>query len=554
MFKLLLRIVLPLVAFGVALSASADGMTDLPIKNVNGRDYYYYEVQRKDTPFSLCKQFGITLDQLYQYNPTQKPMLKAFATLYFPVDTFGPNATPSAVTQAQEATEPVVAEAETEEEIIETAPDHNSQAHIPTTVGEVDVENVGNVLAEMFAQQSEPVVNVDEDNEILGVIPQVSDNDIEGDSLLDAKISPFVITLMLPFETYASNPSKMALLQTEFYKGFLLGLNDRPDDLPPIELNVIDTSLRTSNFASSLDDDEIIETNVFIGPQNEQQMAVLASRIDPAQATILNAFVINDNLTDSFPTIIKTNIPRDLMYQGAIDGFMQIYLEAIPVFLARVDGEADKVSFADLLKQRLDKEGRKYKDVVYRGVLTLEDMTSLSADGDYVFIPVSASRSEFGKFSSGLREFRVNALAEGGTVQLFGFPEWTTFRGDQHDQLKELNATIYSRFNNAATSDMQRVERAYRQWYGEEWSDVEPNQVLFGYDVANYIFVNILQNGGSFSREDNVSYTGIQSAFNLKSAGEGKGYVNNALYFITYGLNSPEVIDVLHVNINPEEE
>ena len=78
------RVGLFIFAVASALSAMAS-LDSLPIKTVNGKKYYYYTVQSKETVYSLCKRFNITAGQLIESNPSVEDGLKAGQELLFPV-------------------------------------------------------------------------------------------------------------------------------------------------------------------------------------------------------------------------------------------------------------------------------------------------------------------------------------------------------------------------------------------------------------------------------------------------------------------------------------
>lgn len=71
----------------MAFNSWADNLSDLPVTKVGGRDCYYYEVQPKETVYSLCRRFGVSRDELLKHNPDAADGLKAGQRLYFPVDT-----------------------------------------------------------------------------------------------------------------------------------------------------------------------------------------------------------------------------------------------------------------------------------------------------------------------------------------------------------------------------------------------------------------------------------------------------------------------------------
>ena len=61
------------------------GVSELPIKTINGKQYHYYEVMPQETVYSLCRKFDISREELIAANPSVADGLKAYQTLLFPV-------------------------------------------------------------------------------------------------------------------------------------------------------------------------------------------------------------------------------------------------------------------------------------------------------------------------------------------------------------------------------------------------------------------------------------------------------------------------------------
>ena len=72
-----------------AWACCAAAALDLPVKNINGNEYYYYTVKKGDTLFSLSRTLGISSDDIIRCNPAVADGLRSDATLYFPVAQFG---------------------------------------------------------------------------------------------------------------------------------------------------------------------------------------------------------------------------------------------------------------------------------------------------------------------------------------------------------------------------------------------------------------------------------------------------------------------------------
>lgn len=76
------------IGLGSALSAYALNVTDLPVREINGKRYYYYKAQSKETLYSLSRKLGLTQEEIISFNPTVYDGVKADSHLYFPVEAF----------------------------------------------------------------------------------------------------------------------------------------------------------------------------------------------------------------------------------------------------------------------------------------------------------------------------------------------------------------------------------------------------------------------------------------------------------------------------------
>ncbi len=587
-FRLTLTVVMLLAAsFGV----SAD-VRDLPTKEINGRLYYYYQVKPKDTFFSLTRSLGVSRSDIEKYNPAAVDGLKAYATLYFPVDTFSgadaPAPAPAAasdntpVTQPEptapvrEKSEPVPSTLQTEgtlykiqkgqslygiayannisvDELIAANPGIDPKSYKAGTVIVIPSHETEEIEIEVKAgdtgdddDDDEDVADDDDDTADDEDDADASGDDIAGgDDLLvgEREVIPsdtLRIAVMLPLEIEKAEPSRAGRLYTEFYRGFLLGADNMSRSGQSVEITLYDSSDSTA-FESVLSRrPEMEKFNLFIGPETSWGIRSVAAKAQSDSAWIINPFAVKDAQQTTVPRLLQANIPHNEMYDGAIDRFMEQFKDCVPVFVGRVDGTADKAPFTEQLKATLDKAGKEYKVIAFHSVLTSEELQDLRADTTTVFIPMSSSRNEFAKFSPALRDFRNQSLSQGGQVAIFGYPEWITFRGEFADQLGELNATIYSRFYSPTGDYLARhVATDYARWFGEDMTDAIPNQALLGFDVAMYTINSLRENGGALIVPDpdgeDIIYDGLQSSFRPQLEPGDKGWTNHALYFITFG-------------------
>lgn len=563
-FFLRLTVLFSLVILGT-ITAAADNISDLPSKTIDGRKYYYYEVQPKETVFSITHKFSISPEKLMEFNPAVRDGLKAYSTLYFPADAFGEEAKtevvddgnfkvvtiqkgqslfglsreydvtvddilaanpgldvsnykageqiriPVSAGNAPEASQPVIEEEETEEQI---------------SVPEVVTEPVEPQETNIEATEENVVITTEETVPEEEGVPAEEKETAEGDTLN--------ITLMLPLDASAQNPSRTARLYIEFYRGFLVGVKERSSNGTPLKINVIDTSVSDEEYNKILNGEVVATTDLFIGPENESRLVALAKKAAETEAYIISPFIIKDELSQKYPSIIQMNIPREKMYEGAISKFLDLYKDYTPVFISRVEGDADKSSFTEQLKASLKDSKVPYKEIVFRGALIDEDLRNADVGKNMVVVPSSGNRNEYLKYIESIVAYKDSLQNEGKDITLFGYPEWITMRGESEKKLKNVGAVIYSRYAGIGDNNSEAVRSAYRRWYGEDWQDVEPNQALMGYDIAGFAIDNLRKGDGDMFPFASESFDGVQNTYLLGQPFEDSGYVNEALYFIHF--------------------
>ena len=128
-------------------------------------------------------------------------------------------------------------------------------------------------------------------------------------------------------------------------------------------------------------------------------------------------------------------------------------------------------------------------------------------------------------------------------LEIFGYPDWTAFRGEALDILHKLGAMVYSRFYDDFESFNSRTFNTdFKRWFGTPVIESIPSQAFLGYDTGCYLIRNLTANDGVFDPLAPRSYTGIQSTFDFDRI---NGYANSALYIIKYlpdGSTSARVI------------
>ncbi len=563
---------------------------DLPVKTVNGRLYHYYEVPAKETVYSLCYKLDISKDEMIRHNPSVADGLRAGMTLFFPVEESVETAVqPSAAqgrvishhvqkgetifgiahkygvnTEAVIEQNPVlknglkagqtiqitVSGSVVEPKVAETAPAQPAPKQTAGVKGYIVKKKetfysiaVANGLSVAALEAANPGVTSLKEGQVLNIpvreVPAeiVADAsaaptgdksvaEAAADSVTVASADKSVsLAVMLPFMLNEESPSKNACRYTEFYKGLLLAVDSLRNNGTPIHVTAYDTEGSVLKVREALTDSTFRRHNAIIAPDNSAQMAILAEYGKNNNVKVVNTFIVRDDSYLTNPDMVQANLPSQLMYRKAIDALMERFENATPVFLNIKGTTGDKADFVGELRKSLDAKGKTYMEVEADGRLTVADLKPLPADGSYVFVPATGRQADLNKLMPGIIEWRDQAVTP--TVQLFGYPEWTTFRGETLENMHNLTTTVYSRFytdeESARTKD---IDARYKQWYGARMENAVPRLGLLGFDTGMFVIPYML-NGGDM-------YDGVQNGYYLVRSGENGGAYNDALYFVTF--------------------
>lgn len=460
-----------------ANTAWAAPTLDLPTKTVNGREYYYYEVQPKESIYSLGHKLGIERSEIVRHNPAVIDGLRAHQILLFPVD-------------ETEVRQQASASADSPQQQSE------SEALTPTTGDEAEEHDA---------------------------VPAPADS-TKTDTDID-------IAVMLPFMLNDEKPSKTALHYTDFYKGLLMAVDTLNRSCAPVHIHAYDTADSLGRVTDILNRPEIARMDFIFAPADSAQLAMIASAADTTGTKVINLFAVRNDLYLTHPSVINGNIPHEQMYEKAVNAFVgALESGCIPVIMnpTEVDNAGDKNAFTTLLQARLDADNIAYRKIDYANTLTDEDLSFVTDTDSYVFIPTSGSRAALNSFINHLID-KQEANTGVRSIRLFGYPEWIIMRGNIKNKLHQLNTLIYSRFT--ADSDNYRTrnfENNFRRWYGTPMHITAPMFGTLGFDAGMWA-IKAATDGAT------APYTGIQNSFRIKASSESSsGSANDAMFLIRF--------------------
>lgn len=571
-----------LTAAAISISAS---VKDLPVRTVNGKPYYCYDVTSKETVYSLCHKLGISKEEIIKHNPSVADGLKAGVTLYFPVEEKSAATTTETTAPTGERLithlvkkgetiygiaskygissellinqNPIVTEGlKTGQELHLTIPASSLPREVTEPLSAKDSKAApeitkpemkgyivkkketfysiaqSNGLTVAQLESANPNVTVLKEGQVLNipfpesfVVQTVTTDTVPSDTVVAPKAQTLSIAVILPFMLKEETPSKNALRYTEFYKGMLLAIDSLRNNGTPIHVTAYDSEGSLDKVMELLEMPEMKENRIIIAPDNAAQLTAIGEFGRNNGIKVFNSFIVKDESFMTNPEMMQANMPSAQMYDKAIDAYTERLLYSYPVFVSFNDSAGDKIDFVDELKKKLNERGIEFSTLAVGTHLSSAELKQLPAKESYTFIPTTSKQSDLNRIMPGLIEWRDNDIT--GTVRLFGYPEWTTFRGETLENMNNLNTIVYSRFyTDDDNYRAKALEAKFKQWYGNSMENAVPRQGLLGFDTGMFII--------KYLKYPSTRYDGIQNGFTFVSPDNAEGWYNNVLYLVNF--------------------
>lgn len=515
-----------------------------------------YVVKKGDTVYGLCRRFGISRDEFVALNPGAVDGLKAGETVRLRRE----GSVPSKSVAASETKERIAA---THNNVSHSSSQSLSQSqtagkeHTYTikegeTLYHISKEHGTTVEAILSANPELDVTDYKmgmvivipsdtaENQEIapaetIGFNPNANaqpQEDTAQETVVPVENEKIVVAVALPFNLNVEKADRQDKVYTEFYKGFLLAVDSMRNCGTPIKLMAFDTADNMDSVRKILANPILEEAQVIIAPGDMTQLNAFANYGKQHGIKVLNLFHVKDISYRINPSVMQGNIPHGNMYDKAADYLVNNLRGATPVIIKSRNAASDKAEFLTALKGKMDERGMTALEIVFDDQLKADDLERLEGTGAFTFIPVTGKSDELQRILPALIEFKKSSINP-DEVKLFGYPEWTTFRGDMSAKMLEMGTTVFSRFYTVPEDEkLKQVEDVFVRWYGAPMASLVPRQGLFGFDTGMYLINALKANGGDFSKFT-PTYNGVQNGFDFQRS-EGGGYVNNDLYIINF--------------------
>jgi LysM repeat protein/ABC-type branched-subunit amino acid transport system substrate-binding protein len=368
------------------------------------------------------------------------------------------------------------------------------------------------------------------------------------------KKDSYNMTLLLPFmldKNDAIEASRMpgeqkkiyplTEMSTHFYQGVKLALDTVKATGISIKLNVFDTKKDTGSLNKLFLKEELLASDVIIGPLYEQTYSQVASfaklnkiqMVCPVEQTNKSLF------NNPYLTKLKVSLPTQAEYLGE---YLAKHYNTENVII--VTGKSKKdIYLAEVFTKKYNHSivgkannykanASEFKFVSYKDMSGMKSKLVGSKKNIIVF-----PTTDLGMAASFFTQLNVEMNKPGmhnHEVMIFGLENYIGKEFDNisidHKVKYNLHVTS-SEFIDYDSDAVKDFVLKYRAQYGTEPSDF----AFMGYDAALYHAMGLQVFGPGFTANyDYIQIPLLQSKYNLKRTDENSGFENNKVFILSY--------------------
>lgn len=511
-----------------------------------GKVCYSHIVLERQTLFSIAKAYNVTIDEIYEFNPSLKETgLKKNSIILIP-------SKEAEVAAAVE--EPVVKESAPTP--VETKEVKKKKARTHTVKWYEDLEVIAekygvtadaimkanNLTTDKLAKRQkltipepgeypEEDITVETEGEAAEADAEGTEDDqnaeegqeLEPDWMFTPK-NEVKVTLVLPLNTTTGNVSRNNM---DFYSGVLLAIKDLSDTGVSTELNVYDSSDSSHPIVS----EDIEGSDIMIGPVSSGDLGRMLEAEAKPGMMISPLDQRAEKLAYANKNFIQTPTPLSVQYQDLLNWMKEDTAEGDKTVIITEKGARATESVTQLT-QMADSSGLNFIPFSY-SILEGRDITTpltdlMTLEGTNRVLIASESEAFVNDVVRNLNILVYNKL----NVVLYAPSRIRNFETIEVENLH--NTSLHTSLGYLIDYESQQVKNfllKYRALY-----NTEPTQYAFqGYDIASYFIGMCSRYGDNWTMKlDDTETQMLQSIFRFTPVEDG-GYVNNGVRRLVYG-------------------
>lgn len=480
-------------------------------------DFYFHEVERKETLYSLAKFYGVKIDSILKYNPeVRKEGLQTRQVLKVP------RKKPDVDSVKVDSVKP---DSLITEEALYDCDTFRLEKERPLEVV---------FFLPFYAERS------------------VGMKDLDGEDSAD---------LQQKTDQYIYPGAVNAV---EFYQGALLAFDEWRAKGIDVNVKFFDTRKDTLVLKRMIRKIDFSNTDLIIGPAFSSCFDILAREVEEYEIPVVSPFSDNNDLVEKHPMAFQVNPSLKTKVDSTCRYISQFQdsLNMIMVYSTHIADydlvnefkscllERDLILPDSLHKMRKLLSISSKNDSQNIDSLYLDSLVTMISYYDTLDWELRRALSKYHEnliFIPSERETLVGSIVSrlrtlsnlGYKIRIIGLPGWNQFRNidlqDYYDLRMTFATPFFFDFNEPAVVD---ITRKYRNYFYNDLYKVTYdgyNFTLMGYDIVNWFFSGFKNYGRQFYRcLDQINKPVIQTNYRFVKKKSDVGYENIRLQFYQY--------------------
>lgn len=534
--KQLLYISLALaMALGTCGELYGQGYPPVPVTissekvKVNGNLYYSHIVQERQTLYSISKAYNVTIDQIYEANPSVKTEgLKKNAILLIPC-----TEQKRAVIRESQPARKADRKAESQEYIIHTAKWYEDLDTIAEKYG-VTVESIqqaNGLTGRKLTRRQKLKIPVGVTVQAADTAETAEETTAKADTVIAVPETSAVpekirAVLMMPFASQSETPKTGSI---DFYCGALMAARQAGENGTDIDISVYDTD----GGVLPITREKLYESDIVIGPVSPAELTGVLEKC-PEKTKIISPLDHKaEYLASSHMNFIQAPTSNLILYEDLAKWIKEETKDTAERVIVIYEKGSRDIQELSVMNTILQKDGIRFSSFSY-SILEGRDiqeplMSMMNIEAANRVLVMSESEAFVNDVVRNLN-LLIHSEYE---VILYGPSKIRSFDTIEVDNLHNTRLhTSLAYYVDYENEEVKDFIRKYRALY-----NTEPTPYAFqGYDIAAYFIKLYSEHGTSWEKYlESENCKMLQADFDFMKAGENGGFVNSGVRRIVYG-------------------
>lgn len=502
-------------------------------------NFLIHEVQRKNTLYSIAKDYHVEINDIVAVNPEVEKGLKKGMKIKIPVSKIKSDS------DKAQYIEPAANSPYVTHDVLPKQTLYSLAKQYDVSID--SIKKVNNGLAGGLKEGQ--TIN-------LPILKEYKDTTKrEGVSFDSSAVKPnYNVVLLLPFyldmQTVFSDTSyriseklskqhySKAKYAIEFYQGFMLAADSLEKHGLKMNLRVFDTANDSATVAEILTDTSLSNTDLFIGPLYLDNFMMVSDYAKLNEINIVSPVKLSNKilLGNNFVSKVVTSEPVLNKFLGSYIYDSLRYDNVLCAYPDHVE-ERKRMEFIKKEYYRLSSSSNTNNDT--NGINLLKEVVLGNNEVKEIKSRLDTARMNTIVVPSANQAFVTQLLTvlydldeEEYDIKVIGMPEWQYFNNIEIDYLNQLNVhLLVSEFIDSESKDVKQFEKKFYTLH----KTIPESFSFLGFDVG-YYYLSLLNSFGTnfqlmlLGVEDEV----LSRKFQFFKTGFESGYENHSSYILRY--------------------